>query len=1048
MSTLRATLRDLLMNIIAAISRARHPSSSSGTPPVQPPYMARLTTTGDTTAIATHSTIPYTVTAYDQFGILFLGAPGPYTWHSATPAKATIDAISGVATGVAAGTSAITVSAVNSLGSTITSDPPVTLTVSAQVATSPIAVSPPSVSLAAGTQQFTAVVSDQATVPNVISGASVTWDTDNHAVATVNGSGLLTVVGNGTCTLTATSGGATGTASVAVSASSVTSVSILYNSVTATQLLMRTGTAYTFVAKDQAGNTLSNVGTWNAVDSTNFPINSTSGIITPITAAAGQGTTFTYTHTTTQHTATCTATALLPTTPLVSDVATNYTGDTGSTGFMNAINHYVYDNSPSSAVNISYNSNIPTGPYPASKYIDGSKVNQITWDNSAARQFMGNPVLNVAIPQGGGGSTLLAPFAPAYGTGYARLWCMVVKRYDPGFTTVGAGGSAAAAYKDTPWFAWQPGVDGRSGIEYTNTTGIDLGCGIGSSSVTAGSSTRTIGNGVGAAWSNGLWYVDFALYEIRSGRVMSARAWRSLLGDDIASWMTNNSASGSANGLVEGPPANLNSNAPLSYTIQPFGANYNRGVPAPGYNKQVALWEVVNGTTYGDPYGILGTQPTPVLSGISGGTVTQGDVQKVITLTGTGFNDNCYPIFSNANVKPSWLGDGITPIARTGSTQFAVTVDIPASAPSDVGTVAIYNAGSQVTSATQVVTIGTLAAPGAPTASNATTVNNQTVTFPVTLNAFGDLPDRLAWQYSTDNVSFTSGADLPLTSPSLGQVVNQQVALPNPSTLYYVKVAEKNSAGTSSFATSVTGTTGAAGGLPTSGLVLDFNADLGLDVSTDGAAVGSWLDQSATGTQWFQATTSKKPILRTNKYGTHAALEFVAANSANITSNTAVSALNTADCTIIVVGENSQSSPVNDGRWLANLDTGNKQGYLLKMVRTTTTVAVQIGSGSAFPLINLSTTMSPGTLHAFGCAINHTTPTQVTTYDGTAVSAGSNAYSAPVAAPPLPSIGSSTGSSNFLDGFVTRVFQWNRALSGAELAQVYSYLKAQGYPLP
>lgn len=1025
-------LTTTLMSAIAAVSRARASLSTSGTPPQAPPYLATLALAGDASVIATHATNPYTPTATDQYGQPFVGTPGPYTYLTSDATKATVTN-GGIATGVAAGTTTIRAQVVNSLGQTITSNG-VTLTVSAQVATSPIAVNPGSATLSSGTRQFTAVVSDQGNPANVISGAAVSWDTDDHAVATVNGSGLLAAVGNGTCTLTATSGGATGTASIAVSVSSVTAVTAYYNSVPATQLLFRTGSSYAFSAKDQAGNLLSGVGTWSTSDGTDFPIDSTTGVLTPGAGAAGKGVTITYTHTATQHVATCTGTAVKPTTTVRADAATNYANDTA---FMANVGNNL-------GVTPSYNSNLPTGGS-NSLYVDGLKVNQITIDNTAARQFMGNKVFNVAIPVGGGAPILSAALGQGYSLGLSRVWCMVLKRYDPGFSTVGTGNPGSAnAYKDAPWFLWRPGIDGRSGIEYTNTTGIDLGCAVGSSSVQAGSSTRTIGNGVGSAFNDGLWLLDFALYEIRSGRVMSARAWRTLLGTDVPSWLTNNSASGSPTGLVEGGVLDPNASPAQAYIVTPFGANYNQGVPTQ-YNKQVAFWEVVDGTTYGDPYGILGTQPTPVLSGISGGTVTQNDTQKVITLTGTGFNYNCYPVFSNAGVRPSWLGDGVTPITLVSSTRIDVTVDVLGSASVGAGTVAIYNAGSQVTSATQAVTVQAAAPPGAPSASNASAANYLTLTFPVTLNASGTLPSTLPWQYRVNGSggSFTAGTPVTLTNPSLGQSLSVDVSLPTASTTYDVQFAEANAGGTSSYSSTVTGTTQATPSLISANLVLDLDADAGLDVSTDGAGVGSWTDQSNTAAQFFQGTGSKKPILKLALYNGHNALRFTAANSCNLTSGAAISAINTPDATIYVVAKSNVDNASTDGRFFSNLNA-SKQGYQIKIQQNTTTAVMQVGNGTAFTSTNMSTGITAASgPHILSLVLDHTTPVNTPYVDGQAQPGSSAGFAACTISPPFVSVGSQSGGANgFLDCDILRILQYSTIHNSTQEAQNTAALKA------
>ena len=73
------------------------------------------------------------------------------------------------------------------------------------------------------TVQLTAEVRDQ--YGDVMANASVSWSSNDVAVATVDAAGLVTVAGNGAATITATSGQASGAASVAV-AQVVTSVAV------------------------------------------------------------------------------------------------------------------------------------------------------------------------------------------------------------------------------------------------------------------------------------------------------------------------------------------------------------------------------------------------------------------------------------------------------------------------------------------------------------------------------------------------------------------------------------------------------------------------------------------------------------------------------------------------------------------------------------------------------------------------------------------------------------------------------------------------------
>ena len=79
-----------------------------------------------------------------------------------------------------------------------------------------VTVSPATAELTAlgATVQLTAEVRDQS--GQVMGGVTVTWASNSTAVATVNGSGLVTAAGNGTATITATAGSASGSATVTV----------------------------------------------------------------------------------------------------------------------------------------------------------------------------------------------------------------------------------------------------------------------------------------------------------------------------------------------------------------------------------------------------------------------------------------------------------------------------------------------------------------------------------------------------------------------------------------------------------------------------------------------------------------------------------------------------------------------------------------------------------------------------------------------------------------------------------------------------------------
>jgi uncharacterized protein YjdB len=131
------------------------------------------------------------------------------TWTDANAKVATITS-SGVATGIAAGSTTVTV-AMGGVNGTAT----VTVPAPAKTLTS-IAVSPATATIAAGaTGQFTATASySDGSTADVT--AAATWVSANQAVATITAAGLATALASGSTNITATVTGVSGTAAVTV----------------------------------------------------------------------------------------------------------------------------------------------------------------------------------------------------------------------------------------------------------------------------------------------------------------------------------------------------------------------------------------------------------------------------------------------------------------------------------------------------------------------------------------------------------------------------------------------------------------------------------------------------------------------------------------------------------------------------------------------------------------------------------------------------------------------------------------------------------------
>jgi len=131
------------------------------------------------------------------------------TWATTNAAVATVNG-NGLVTAVAAGSATITATSEGQSGTAA-----VTVTVPAPAPVASVTVSPATASLmVGGTQQLTATLRDAS--GNVLTGRVITWATSAAAVATVNGSGLVSGVAAGTATVTATSEGSRDSAAVVV----------------------------------------------------------------------------------------------------------------------------------------------------------------------------------------------------------------------------------------------------------------------------------------------------------------------------------------------------------------------------------------------------------------------------------------------------------------------------------------------------------------------------------------------------------------------------------------------------------------------------------------------------------------------------------------------------------------------------------------------------------------------------------------------------------------------------------------------------------------
>jgi uncharacterized protein YjdB len=178
------------------------------------PVASIVVSPASATLTAAGATQQYQAQAFDAGGQPMSGVT--FGWSSSNTGVASIDAVAGLATAVAEGTTTISATAGGVTGTAV-------LTVDlgggggggAKVAT--ILVTPAAATLVSlgATQQYSAQALDSLGQP--IAGVTVTWSSSLTAVATIDGAGRATAGGNGMTTVTASAGSVSGTAVLTVS---------------------------------------------------------------------------------------------------------------------------------------------------------------------------------------------------------------------------------------------------------------------------------------------------------------------------------------------------------------------------------------------------------------------------------------------------------------------------------------------------------------------------------------------------------------------------------------------------------------------------------------------------------------------------------------------------------------------------------------------------------------------------------------------------------------------------------------------------------------
>jgi len=201
---LTAAAAACLVSLVAACGGDSDAPVSPGGGNGGPAPVGAVVVTPATASVVIGRTTQLAATAKDAAGNVLTGRA--VAWSSSAPAVATVDATTGVVTGVSAGAATVTATSEGKTGTAA-------VTVSAAVKpVAAIAIAPTLDTLEAFSSELLAAVPRDAE-GNILTGREVRWSVSNAAVAAIDPvDGMLTGVDRGTVTVTATSEGKSTTA--------------------------------------------------------------------------------------------------------------------------------------------------------------------------------------------------------------------------------------------------------------------------------------------------------------------------------------------------------------------------------------------------------------------------------------------------------------------------------------------------------------------------------------------------------------------------------------------------------------------------------------------------------------------------------------------------------------------------------------------------------------------------------------------------------------------------------------------------------------------
>lgn len=246
---------------------------------------------------------------------------------------------------------------------------------------------------------------------------------------------------------------------------------------------------------------------------------------------------------------------------------------------------------------------------------------------------------------------------------------------------------------------------------------------------------------------------------------------------------------------------------------------------------------------------------------------------------------------------------------------------------------------------------------------------------------------------------------------------------------------------------------GSALTLPATGnLVLNLDANVAGSINagspSDGDAVGTWVDQSATGLSFTQATAGRKPLYKVNIINGKPALLFASASDQKLASSTGTLFASGTAATSVLVGQ------------VTSFPTAYRYGYNFKGAATASSPSFGLstnagyldfffGCDTTFAVNRWTTLVNNTSFHYIVLQYNGSTANVASNYnalDGNTALTRTTIASNDGDTSNIIGSYKTTGTSHSWNGYIAQWLVWNKKLDSTELTTLATYM-SQKYGL-